>query len=426
MIERVTDRLRQGRAAGQSAKQIGQPGVHGLDQGTALLLTLLPAVVGRLAADVGLDRIQRADPLQSFQGKRRLRCRKNVVELPPCMRPTKGQRRSVVRAGDKTAKSGVTIDLKQPAEAFQMARRMLALAIFAVGVGSRWMTRPRPRTIIDCIAPQPSGFGAAAAGVQHRQGGIVGNHLRRGQNRAQDQLIQRLQPPAGASDPVAQSGTIQLHALAGEDLRLAIQRKVVGKFADQHLRQQRLGRQAAVNRPLRRGRLRHAAFAAAAAIARAANHPHPKLRGDDIQHFGAVFADLMQGRAAARAGLVGDIDHDLDPRQMRRQRSAIALRRLAGPLRLRLSRLGLRFLLAQGLLGIFNALLQRFFAETFGAAAEAVAQQNRDQHLQARNLGLRLEQQMLQQRRIVGQGGLIGGHGGTLNRRCESGPLNLA
>jgi hypothetical protein len=33
---------------------------------------------------------------------------------------------------------------------------------------------------------------------------------------------------------------------------------------------------------------------------------------------------------------------------------------------------------------------------------------------------------VLQQRWIVGQRGWIGGHSGTLNRRCESGPMNLA
>jgi hypothetical protein len=67
--------------------------------------------------------------------------------------------------------------------------------------------------------------------------------------------MQRFQPPAGAADPVAQRGTIQRHALAGEDLRLAIQWQMVGIFADQDMRQQRLGRHAAVYRPVWCGRL---------------------------------------------------------------------------------------------------------------------------------------------------------------------------
>jgi hypothetical protein len=46
--------------------------------------------------------------------------------------------------------------------------------------------------------------------------------------------------------------------------------------------------------------------------------------------------------------------------------------------------------------------------------------------VQARDLGPRFEQQVLQRRRILGQRGLIDGHSGTLKHRCESGPMNPA
>jgi hypothetical protein len=55
-----------------------------------------------------------------------------------------------------------------------------------------------------------------------------------------------------------------------------------------------------------------------AAIARPAAHLNAYLRGDVIKCFGAVFADRMRWRTAAPADLVGDIDHDLHPRQMLR------------------------------------------------------------------------------------------------------------
>jgi hypothetical protein len=356
--------------------------VHRLDQWAAVLLADLLAVFGRVATDIGLDRIQRADPLQRFVGEWRLSCCMDVVEFPSCVRPTKGQDRCVVRcAGDQAAKPGITIDLKQPAEALQMGCRMLALTIFTIDIRGRRMTGSRPRTVVDRVAPQPPGLGAAAARIQHRQRGIVGNHLGRGQDRAQDQRIQRLQPPAGASDPVAQRGTIQIDALACEYLRLTIQRKVVGIFVDQNVGQQSFGRHAAVDRPFRRGRLHDAAVAGPTAIARPADHLNADLRGDVIQHLGPVFADRMQGRTTALAGLVGDIDHDLRPRQMLRQRTAIALRWLRRPFLGWLSRFELRLLFAQRLLGVLDPLLQRLFAETFRAAAKAVAQQNRDQHL---------------------------------------------
>ena len=131
-------------------------------------------------------------------------------------------------------------------------------------------------------------------------------------------------------------------ALAGEDLRLAIQRQVVAVFVDQHMRQQRLGRHAAVDRPLRRRRLNDRFLAGPAAIARPADHPDPQLGRDVVQHLGPVFADPMQCTAAARAGLVLDIDHQLDPRQMRRQRAAIAFGRLGARRSVRLRRPGSR------------------------------------------------------------------------------------
>jgi hypothetical protein len=92
------------------------------------------------------------------------------------------------------------------------------------------------------------------------------------------------------------------------------------------MRQQRLGRHAAVNRPVWRGRLHDGLFADPAAVTRTADDLHAELGGPVVQHFGAVFADRMQRCATARAGLVGDIDHDLDQRQMIRQRTAVTFR----------------------------------------------------------------------------------------------------
>src|ERR1700690_3148227 len=81
------------------------------------------------------------------------------------MSPTERQCWSVVRHfGNQTAEPGVTIDLKQPAEALQMDCRMLALTILTINIGSRRMTWSRPGTVVDSITPQPSGLGAAAAG----------------------------------------------------------------------------------------------------------------------------------------------------------------------------------------------------------------------------------------------------------------------
>jgi hypothetical protein len=103
----------------------------------------------------------------------------------------------------------------------------------------------------------------------------------------------------------------------------------------------------------------------------------------------------MQWRAATGTRLVSDIDHNLDPWQMVWQRTAVLLRWFCGSLRRWLSRLDLRRLFGERLLDVLDPLLQHLLAETFRAAAEAVAQQHRDQHLQTADLGLRLAQQVL-------------------------------
>ena len=207
-------------------------------------------------------------------------------------------------------------------------------------------------------------------------------------------------------------------------MRLAIQRQVVPIFADQHMRQQRLGRHAAIDRALRRGRLHHGLLAHPAAVARTADDLHAELGRHMVQHLGTVLADRMQRRATTGARLVGDIDYDLDPGQVCRQCSAVTLWR-CGP-RDWLSRFDLGGLLGQGLLQVFDPFVQGFVAELFRPAAEAVSEQTSNQHLQPRDLGLGFEQQVLQRRRILGQKGLIGGHSATLNHRCESGPMTLA
>lgn len=42
--------------------------------------------------------------------------------------------------------------------------------------------------------------------------------------------MKALEPPAGAADPVGQSGPVDLDALAGEDLALPVERQVIAVF----------------------------------------------------------------------------------------------------------------------------------------------------------------------------------------------------
>lgn len=108
-----------------------------------------------------------------------------------------------------------------------------------------------------------------------------------------------------------------MDALPGVDLSLPVKRQVVGVLGDQHLRDQRLGRDAALDDARRRRSLDHRALARTAAIARPPRDQHAEGGPHHIEPFGPILAHRVERAAAARAGLALDIDDLLDPFQMR-------------------------------------------------------------------------------------------------------------
>jgi hypothetical protein len=99
-------------------------------------------------------------------------------------------------------------------------------------------------------------------------------------------------------------------------LRLAVQRQVIGIFGDQNLGDGCLGRNAALDQASRSGGLDHDLFASPASILWAAHHQNAELGGHNVQLLADILADPMQIMAAARTGMVIDIDCDLDARQV--------------------------------------------------------------------------------------------------------------
>ena len=185
--------------------------------------------------------------------------------------------------------------------------------------------------------------------------------------------MHRAQRESGTAHPIGQGGTVERDALARIDLRLAIERRVVGIFGDQYMRDQCLGGNAALDQPLRRRRLHHIAGAGLAGIFGAARHDYPELGRDDVEPFRGVLADPLLEAAAACAGLVGHIDDDLFTRQMPRQCAPID----PPPTRHGLL-LGGGVVLRRGvcrrerLLYIFQRQRQLLGIEPLGAAAETV------------------------------------------------------
>jgi len=115
----------------------------------------------------------------------------------------------------------------------------------------------------------------------------------------------------------------------------------------------------------------------------------PQLSRDDVQPPGDVLADPVQGAAAARAGLVLDVDDRLDPGQVRRHRSAVGAPR--GRARGHGGRRdGLRAGFASGdlLLDVLQTQGQLIGVQGLGPAAEAVALQFLDDLAQPRDLSV--------------------------------------
>ncbi len=91
------------------------------------------AIGSGLAADIGLNRVERRDTQQGFVGQRCLRGDLDLVELPSRVRPAEGELDAGVRGlPDQAAEPRVAIDLEQPAEPFQVSHRVLTLPVFAV------------------------------------------------------------------------------------------------------------------------------------------------------------------------------------------------------------------------------------------------------------------------------------------------------
>jgi hypothetical protein len=145
---------------------------------------------------------------------------------------------------------------------------------------------------------------------------------------------------------------------------------VIAELGHQHVREERLGRHPAGDRPFGSGCLHHRLLAGTAGVAGSADHLHPQLRRDDVEHLARVLADHVQappqqgqllsststststrGRCAGKA-----------PRLRRRPGAAEG----AAPRHLLLRRLGGR----GGLLEVLQAELQLVGVEALRAPAE--------------------------------------------------------
>jgi hypothetical protein len=152
---------------------------------------------------------------------------------------------------------------------------------------------------------------------------IDGEQLGPCPKRREKALVQRAQMEGRMPHPVRERRPVEMDALAGIDLGLPVERQMIGIFRHQNLGDGCLGRQSALDQPGWSLGLPDAVFACAAGVFGTPGDDDTELGRDQVQPFAPVLADLVQVAPTAWTGLV-DVDHDLDPRQMDRQCSAIA------------------------------------------------------------------------------------------------------
>lgn len=105
--------------------------------------------------------------------------------------------------------------------------------------------------------------------------------------------MHRTQVSGGAADPIGERGAIEIDSLPGVDLRLTIERKVIGIFGHQHLGNRRLGRKTTLDQSGRRRSLNHNILAGAAGIFGPTHDDHTQLRRHDVEPLAHVLADPM-------------------------------------------------------------------------------------------------------------------------------------
>ena len=165
--------------------------------------------------------------------------------------------------------------------------------------------------------------------------------------------------------------------------------------------------------------MHHSVFAGPAGIFGSADDQHAELRRDDIKPLARILADLMQRAAATRTGVVVDVDHYLDARQVRGKRSTIhpTLGGSIGPLR-RIGRVNLGIAARLDLLDVFEPEQHLIFGQRLCSSAEAMALQFLDDLTEPLVLYPLRNQHRFQRARIVGKRIRHNGHDGI--RSCSA------
>jgi len=188
----------------------------------------------------------------------------------------------------------ISVALQDTAVAGEQHPRMLGAAPRRVGVDNgRWAGAAVPGAVVAGNRPEVPGLRAPAAGIEHRSASLIDKQPRRAEQDLTQVPPQRHQLGRGITDPERQHRAVDLDSLRQQDLGLPVEGQVPGVFADQHIRDHGLGRQAGADQALRRRGLDDGAGARAATVFWASRDENAVLRRDDVEPLRFLLAQDM-------------------------------------------------------------------------------------------------------------------------------------
>ena len=216
----------------------------------------------------------------------------------------------------QTMIASVAVDLKDAVESFENPLGVLAAASRRVMIDHDRRIGAAMAAVVAQNGPQIAGLRPAAAGIEHRRPRLVHEQAAGQLHQRAHALDERREVEGDRSHPIGQNGAVEHDAVPREDLRLAVERHVLAELRDRHLRQQRLGRDAALDQMRGRRRLGDARAALRTGVAGPHGLDDAILRRRHVEAAGAVLADPNHLAAAAGTCEALWLDHALDARQM--------------------------------------------------------------------------------------------------------------
>lgn len=156
------------------------------------------------------------------------------------MRPAEGKPQLLAAFGQRSI-SPIAIDLQNARKTAQMRFWPFRFAIWRIDIGHHRRIHPAPWAIIARIGPNLTSLGSPAPRLEDWRRGFIGKQPLGLPQPFKDMVTQGPQIPRRPPHPVGECRAVEQDVLAGVDLRLPIQRQVIGVFGRQHLRDQCFG-----------------------------------------------------------------------------------------------------------------------------------------------------------------------------------------